>query len=409
MVSRVSTPTGVVAVTPVTRLPPLSVGDVIAMRVARHMTDGVMRLVSGNLQLDVAGQEMFPVGARVALQVGRGSDGALTYRVGATGDAAAEPGMQAAPAAPREQAALQRLSALAAELAARQDGLAPLYSGLSAVRASPAVATLPQPVAAAMAALFGIRLVADDKLDGARLKRAIATAAGATASGGGRGGLPALLQDLGEALRVFSRGGEGIAREGTPPAPPSLSRHPQPQTPGRASLEMMQALSRGDLSAAALLLLGKSDAALARVRLSGLTSLKVLGDGTAAGDGIAFDRTLDLPFVLGTHTGVINLQIGRDDTPGHDGEGAHPAWRVRFGIETDASGPVEAVVGLDGTRLFATLWAERGETASALSAGISGLHEMLSASGLEVVELRVLPGLPGNPPAESGQYVNQVS
>ena len=59
MVSRVSTPTGVVAVTPVTRLPPLSVGDVIAMRVARHMTDGVMRLVSGNFQLDVAGQEMW--------------------------------------------------------------------------------------------------------------------------------------------------------------------------------------------------------------------------------------------------------------------------------------------------------------------------------------------------------------
>ncbi|MCA1241441.1 flagellar hook-length control protein FliK [Stappia stellulata] len=407
MVSRVSTPTGVVAVTPVTRLPPLSVGDVIAMRVARHMTDGVMRLVSGNFQLDVAGQEMFPVGARVSLQVSRGPEGGVSYQVSAGADDV--PGQGAAPpgsAVAREQAALQRLSGMAADLASRQDGLAPLFSGLSAAAAAPASAALPQPVAAAMAALFGLRLVADDKLDGARLKRAIATAAGAPKSEGGRG-LPGVLKDLGDALRLFAKGGEGIAREGTPPAPPSLARHPQAQPSGRASLELMQALARGDLAVAALLLLGKSDAALARVRLSGLTSLKVLGDG--AGDGSTFDRTLDLPFVFGSQTGVISLQIGRDDTPGHEGEGSHPAWRVRFGIDTGASGPVEAVVGLDGTRLFATLWAERGETASALAERLSELREMLAGSGLEVVELKVLPGLPGNPPAASGQYVNQVS
>ena len=408
MVSRVSTPTGVVAVTPVTRLPPLSVGDVIAMRVARHMTDGVMRLVSGNFQLDVAGQEMFPVGARVSLQVSRGPEGGVSYQVSAGADDV--PGQGAAPpgsAVAREQAALQRLSGMAAELASRQDGLAPLFSGLSAAAAAPASAALQQPVVAAMAALFGLRLVADDKLDGARLKRAIATAAGAPESEGGRGGLPGVLKDLGDALRLFAKGGEGIAREGTPPAPPSLARHPQAQPPGRASLELMQALARGDLSVAALLLLGKSDAALARVRLSGLTSLKVLGDG--AGDGATFDRTLDLPFVFGSQTGVISLQIGRDDTPGHEGEGSHPAWRVRFGIDTGESGPVEAVVGLDGTRLFATLWAERGETASALTERLSELREMLAGSGLEVVELKVLPGLPGNPPTASGQYVNQVS
>jgi predicted alpha-1,6-mannanase (GH76 family) len=82
---------------------------------------------------------------------------------------------------------------------------------------------------------------------------------------------------------------------------------------------------------------------------------------------------------------------------------------VRFGIDTGASGPVEAVVGLDGTRLFATLWAERGETASALVERLAELRGMLAGSGLEVVELKVLPGLPGNPPAASGQYVNQVS
>ncbi|SDU19315.1 flagellar hook-length control protein FliK [Stappia sp. ES.058] len=409
MVSRVSTPTGVVAVTPVTRLPPLSVGDVIAMRVARHMTDGVMRLVSGNLQLDVAGQQMFPVGARVALHVGRGPDGALSYQVSAAADDVPGQGAQMSAAAPRGDVAFQRLSTMAADLAARQDGLAPLFSGLSAATASPASAALPQPVLTAMAALFGLRLVADGKLDGARLKRAIAIAAGSPKGEGARGGLPAVLKDLGEALRASARGGEGIAREGTPPAPPSLSRHPQAHPPGRASADLVQALSRGDLTIAALLLLGKSDAALARVRLSGLTSLGVLGDGNGAGDGTTFDRTLDLPFASAAGTGVISLQIGRDDTPGHDGEGEHPAWRVRFGIDTGESGPVEAVVGLDGTRLFATLWAERGETASALSENLSDLREMLWASGLEVVELRVLPGLPGNPPAASGQYVDRVS
>lgn len=415
MISRVSTPTGVVAVTPVTKLPPLNVGDVIAVRVARHMADNVMRLVSGTFQLDVEGEEMLPVGARAKLAVERGADG-VRYHVSAEGEGAGHTAGARAGASPREAAALARITDLATRLAADQDGLAPLFAGAAAaartMAALPAGNTLFPPAAAgALATLFGFRLDTGARFDGTALRQALTRIAGQSAGGAGTppGGetLDEALAALVRALRGTAGEREAPSRQATPPPLPGLQRHPRGERPARASGELLSALGRRDAQGAAAILAGKGEAALARGRLAALASRGLLAD--AGADPAPFDRVLDLPLLISGETAVISLQIGRDDTPGHEGEGAHPAWRLRFGLDTDGTGPVEAVVGLDGTRLFASIWAVREEIRMALNDGLPRLAVTLAELGLEVMDLKVLAGLPDDPPAPSGQFVDMVS
>jgi hypothetical protein len=416
MISRVSTPTGVVAVTPITRLPPLNVGDVIAVRVARHMADNVMRLVSGTFQLDVEGEEMLPVGARAKLAVERGADG-VRYHVSPEGESAGRIAAAGAGAPAREAAALARITDLATRLAADQDGLAPLYAGASAAARTmaalpPGNTLFPPAVAGALAAILGFRLDAGGRLDGTALRQALMRIAGQSA--GGTGQPPPGLDTLDEALAGLLRALRGTAgerqapsRQATPPPLPGLTRHPRGERPARASGELLSALGRRDGQGAAAMLAAKSEAALARGRLAALASRGLLAD--AGADPAPFDRVLDLPLLIGGETAVISLQIGRDDTPGHEGEGAHAAWRLRFALDTDGTGPVEAVVGLDGARLFASIWAVREEIRMALNQRLPRLAVTLADLGLEVMDLKVLAGLPDDPPAASGQFVDRVS
>lgn len=424
MISRVNSPskgsqTGVVAVRPVSRVPMLNVGDAIAVRVAKHLTDNVMRLVGGGaggggFQLDVEGQEMLPLGSRATLSVERGPDGPR-YQVSAAPQNAAQGG--APLPASGEAAALARIASLAAALAARQDGLSPLYAGLSAtLAAAPAGAAgamLPPAVTSALAGLLGFRLDPtagrEGRLDGAALKGALEGLTGRGAAGGPGTGLDDALVELLSVLKGAAGGREAPARQATPPPLPAISRHPRGEKPARASGELISALLARDGEEAAAILAAKTEAALARLRLASLASRGLLADGEGAGEAALFDRVLDLPLVVGGQTAVISLQIGRDDTPGHEGEGAHPAWRLRFALDTEATGAVEALVGLDGPRLFASLWAARPDIAADLNERLSRLAATLAEQGLEVVELKVTGGLPDDPPAPSGQFVDVVS
>lgn len=425
MISRVtsqSNQSGVVAVRPVSRVPMLNVGDVIAVRVAKHLTDNVMRLIAGGgagaggFQLDVEGQEMLPLGTRATLSVERGPDGPR-YQVSAAPQNAGQGAPQgASSAASGEAAALARITALATSLAARQDGLSPLYGGLAAtLAAAPAGAAgglLPPAVTSALASLLGFRLdpagTREGRLDGPALKAALEGVTGR----GAASGAPSLDEALDGLLRVLkgaAGGREAPARQATPPPLPGISRHPRGEKPARASGELISALLARDGEEAAAILAAKTEAALARLRLASLASRGLLADREGAGETALFDRVLDLPLVVGGQTAVISLQIGRDDTPGHDGEGAHPAWRLRFALDTEATGAVEALVGLDGPRLFASLWAAREDIAADLRERLPRLAATLAEQGLEVVDLKVTSGLPDDPPAPSGQFVDVVS
>jgi hypothetical protein len=397
-VSRISTPTGIVPVTPVTRLPPLSVGDVIAVRVARHLSDNVMRLASGGFQLDVEGEEMLPVGSRALLKVD-GETGRPKLSVSADPSGLAQPG--AGPAT-------TRISALAAGLAAGQDGLAPLYAGLSGLVQStgPAGAkALPAALANAISTLFGLQLDAAS-LDGKALRRA--------AEGVSGGRLGGVLADLAKWLEAAAGGREPLPRQATPPPPPGLAARARGEPPGSPSAGLMVALSRRDGGEAAALLLAKALGALARQRFAGLASHGLVGEGAREGARGA-DHVILLPVAVPQGISILELRIGRDDTPGHEGEGAHPAFRVRFGLETPACGAVEGLVGLDGERLFATLKVEREEGRAALSRELEPLGAELRALGLEVMDLRILALEPTPPPtvagapASSGQLVDRVS
>lgn len=427
MISRVNSPsqgnqTGVVAVRPVSRVPMLNVGDAIAVRVAKHLTDNVMRLVGGGtggagFQLDVEGQEMLPLGSRATLSVERGPDGPRYHVSAAPQNAAQTPGQGAPASALGETAALARIASLATSLAARQDGLSPLYAGLAAtLAAAPAGAAgamLPPAVTSALAGLLGFRLDPtagrEGRLDGPALKAALEGLTGRGAAGGAGTSLDDALSELLSVLKGAAGGREAPARQATPPPLPGISRHPRGEKPARASSELVSALLARDGEEAAAILAAKTDAALARLRLASLASRGLLADGEGAGDAALFDRTIDLPLVVGGQTSVISLQIGRDDTPGHEGEGAHPAWRLRFALDTEATGAVEALVGLDGPRLFASLWAVRPDIAADLRERLPRLAATLAEQGLEVVDLKVTGGLPDDPPAPSGQFVDVVS
>uniref|UniRef100_UPI003BADB59C flagellar hook-length control protein FliK n=1 Tax=Stappia sp. TaxID=1870903 RepID=UPI003BADB59C len=398
-VSRISTPTGVVPVTPVTRLPPLAVGDLIAVRVARHMGEGVMRLVSGGgggFQLDVEGQEMLPVGSRAFLSVeGKPGEQRLSVRA----DTSVPPQAATSPAA-------ARMADLATRLAADQDGLAPLYAGLSALVQSlgGGQRALPPGLAQAISTLFGMQLPAGS-LEGKTLREAVRNVSG--------GRLGSVLADLAASLEGAAGGREAQPRQATPPPLPGLARHLGGEGAEKASPALTAALAAHDGKEVAALLLAKTLAALARTRFAGLASRGLVGDPPGEGARGA-DQVILLPLAVSPGVMVLELRIGRDDTPGHEGEGAHPAFRLRFGLDSPDGGAVEGLAGLDGRRFFAHLSVERDETRLRLARELGEIRTGLSALGLEVADLRVAamaadPPDPGHEAASSGQLVDRVS
>jgi hypothetical protein len=401
-VSRITTPNGVVPVTPVTRLPPLSVGDVIAVRVARHVSEGVMRLVSGGgggFQLDVEGQEMLPVGSRALLSV-EGKPGEQRFSVRADpGEAARDASTMAA----------RRVADLATRLAADQDGLSPLYAGVSALMQSMGAAgqqRLPPGLAQAISAFLGLQLPAAT-LDGRALRQALEQVSG--------GRIGKILSGLSGVLEGVS-GGQDVGarpRQATPPPLPGLGRHAAGERALAADPALAAALSARDGEAAAALLQARAQAALARVRFAGLASRGLAGEGH--GEGVrAPDQVFLLPLALAEGTAILELRIGRDETPGHEGEGAHPAFRLRFGLDMGDEGAVEGAAGLDGRRFFAHLSVEREETRVRLQRDLGEIRAGIAALGLEIADLRVValepdPGEPGPEAGSSGLLVDKVS
>lgn len=395
-VSRIAQGAGLQPVTPVTtttRLPPLAPGDVIAVRVARHLGEGGMRLVGAGFQIDVDGQHALPLGSRALLEVSAGPSGPrLAVRPDPAGD---DPAGGGAPVATGAQAAA-RIAGLATRLAAGQDGIAPLYAGLGALAgalpAAPAAAgggapALPPALAAAIQTLFGLRLDVS-ALDGRGLRRA--------AAGIAAGGLERALAGLTDALAAAAGGREAEARQATPPPLPGLARKPQGETDRPPSAALLAALAAKDGAGVAALLRAEAEAALARARFTGLAARGLVGEapGEAARGA---DQVLLLPLALDGGTAVVELRLGRDDTPGHDGEGAHPAFRLRFGFASEEEGTVDGAAGLDGRRFFAHVRAEREETRARLVAALADIRREIEALGLQVMELRIGAAEPGEP------------
>jgi hypothetical protein len=94
--------------------------------------------------------------------------------------------------------------------------------------------------------------------------------------------------------------------------------------------------------------------------------------------------------------GVDLLQL-RIENHGH-ARGAEAApervWQVLMCIDAAGTGPLHALLRLSGTRLSATLWAERAGTLRRARAALAELDGALRAQGVDVERLECVPGRP---------------
>lgn len=190
------------------------------------------------------------------------------------------------------------------------------------------------------------------------------------------------------------------------PAPPMAGVAPAPQPVATPTLE-------ADPSPAVIArtLAPQVEAAVARQELHQIASLPTahLPDEPPAAARWSFEVPLATPH----GPAVAGFEIRRDAPDGEgDGSAAFgatgPAWRVRFALDIEPVGPVEAQVVLRGAKAGVTLWAERPETARRLSRDGELLTAALARASFET-ELAVRLGPAPRAPVAPGRFLDQAT
>ncbi|MGX4771222.1 flagellar hook-length control protein FliK [Bradyrhizobium guangdongense] len=196
---------------------------------------------------------------------------------------------------------------------------------------------------------------------------------------------------------------EAATRTTTPP--PFRGALPSPQAVALPSLA-----PNAPLAAAVHRLLGDTDAAIARQTLLQVASLPDRTDAS----GHRVDPTVpqwnfEIPFATPQGTAMAQFEISRDgdnETP----DPAKRAWRARFTLNVEPSGPVHALITLNGDKTFVRMWAERPATAQQLRAGIGELNQALTKAELKPGEIIVREGTPPQPaPARAGHFLDRAT
>ena len=196
---------------------------------------------------------------------------------------------------------------------------------------------------------------------------------------------------------------EAAARPTTPP--PFRGALPSPQAVASPSLA-----PNAPLAATVHRLLGDTDAAIARQTLLQVASLPDRTDAS----GHRIDPTVpqwnfEIPFATPQGTAMAQFEISRDG----DNESPDPAkraWRARFTLNVEPSGPVHALITLNGDKTFVRMWAERPATAQQLRAGIGELNQALTKAELKPGEIVVRDGTPPQPaPARAGHFLDRAT
>jgi hypothetical protein len=157
-------------------------------------------------------------------------------------------------------------------------------------------------------------------------------------------------------------------------------------------------------------LLGDTDAAIARQTLLQVASLPDRTDASGhRSDPTAPQWNFEIPFATPQGTAMAQFEISRDagnETP----DPAKRAWRARFTINVEPSGPVHALITLNGDRTFVRMWAERPATAQQLRAGIGELNQALTKAELKPGDIIVRDGTPPlAAPARAGHFLDRAT
>lgn len=196
---------------------------------------------------------------------------------------------------------------------------------------------------------------------------------------------------------------ETAARTSTPP--PFRGALPSPQSVASPSLA-----PNAPLAETVHRLLDDTDAAIARQTLMQVASLPDRVDAS----GHRIDPTVpqwnfEIPFATPQGTAMAQFEISRDggnESP----DPAKRAWRARFSLNVEPSGPVHALITLNGDKTFVRIWAERPATAQQLRAGIGELNQALTKAELKPGDIVVRDGTPPQAaPARAGHFLDRAT
>ena len=321
------------------------------------------------------------------------------------GSAASAP-LHAVSPSPLQQAVHQTVQGAVA----RQDSITTLFTTLAGLGAK--LANLPKPVAQAGTDLLAARVPLDGRpLDGAALKQAFnrsgvlyeSALLKSTGQAPPKGDIKANLLSLRGALQNW------LGTEAEPklpatnrPPPPTPGAPPRAERPGAPPQPLPPNTETGTR------LLGQTEAALARTRLTQISSLP---DGALRAGQVTSapaELNIELPLMFGGELSVGQFQILRDGGHGADMDGDE-TWKMRFSIHFTQTGEVGATVSLRGGKTHVMLWAERDETAEALTGALGDLEAALDARGLAPGTLRCRTGHPPQAKKPVGAFMDNSS
>lgn len=197
---------------------------------------------------------------------------------------------------------------------------------------------------------------------------------------------------------------EAAARTTTTP-PPFRGALPSPQAVASPSLT-----PDTPLAATVHRLLDDTDAAIARQRLLQVASLPDRVDASGHRiDPTAPQWNFEIPFATPQGTAMAQFEISRDGG-NEQADPAKRAWRARFTLNVEPSGPVHALITLNGDKTFVRMWAERPATAQQLRAGIGELNQALTKAELKPGDIVVRDGTPPQAaPARTGHFLDRAT
>lgn len=197
---------------------------------------------------------------------------------------------------------------------------------------------------------------------------------------------------------------EAAARTTTTP-PPFRGAMPSPQAVASPSLT-----PDTPLAATVHRLLDDTDAAIARQTLLQVASLPDRVDASGhRSDPTMPQWNFEIPFAARQGTAMAQFEISRDGG-NEQADPAKRAWRARFTLNVEPSGPVHALITLNGDKTFVRMWAERPATAQQLRAGIGELNQALTKAELKPGDIVVRDGTPPQAaPARTGHFLDRAT
>ena len=364
-----------------------------------------------------------------------GLPAAQTATTPATSTAAnpASPTAAASSAAPVITAATARAIAgpLLGPMLQQQAGLAPLFANLRAIAQGSISLALPKTLPPAIQQVLAQAVPAERQAPtAAKLKEAFrasglfldarqAAALPAPRQGDLKAGLLALRETLLPIIDALSPDPKASRHEHGPdqaadPQASSTDQSPRLAPPRRDGPLAPQPAVEPSLTpgekplAIAETLLDQTEAALDRIKLTQYASLPLepaRQDGTQAGQ-----RWLaEVPLAFQQGVSMLPLQVEREP-PRRDAQGVSPpVWRIRFALDVEPMGPLQAVVTLQGRDVGVSIWAEREETSQLLRSAAPGLEGALLDADFASSAIDIHTGQPRVMQPTAGQFLDRLS